>query len=360
MPHPSFRAVSAFAAALVLTSIGLVVPAAAHADDAGEITWAVQPSSITGPDGRDAVAHTISPGQAVDDYVGISNLGAEPLTVTVYAMDAMMTADGAFSLPPADQTSRDVGTWVGLAGDGSFTIKPNTRLDIPVRITVPIDAEPGDHVGGIVASVLSQAGSADAAPNMAVDRRVGVRVYISVPGQAAPALAVSDVTVSHPVGLGLSAPATITYKVTNSGNVRMGGTARIDAAGPLGAGAVSGGIQDLPEILPGASVTLTRTVDDVFAMGLITATVALDPQPVADTTSNVAGEHVASGSAVTIPWPIAIGAALIALLAILIVRRSRSLRRKLAAADAALAEARAREALPAEDEPAVHPTATRV
>lgn len=332
----------------------LVQPAAALAIPADEpedpgISWAIQPSSAAGPDGRDAMVYTLTQGETVTDYVGVSNLGDETLTVQVYPMDAHMTSDGAFSLPPAGVAPTGLGGWIGLSGDGTYTIEPGTRVDIPFLLTIPENASPGDHAAGIVASVVSAAGTDGAAPQMSVDRRVGVRLYLNIPGDALPGVDVSDVVIEHEAGWSLDAPAHVSFTVTNTGNVRVHGTAALNMAGPFGAALSQPVTIDLPDLLPGARVTLQHTFDDVATAGLLKADVTLTPT---STQGAIDGTHRAHGSVLSIPWLIVSVTALVAAALALFVARSIRLRRRLTAAEAALAAQTKSQTL---DEPLLHP-----
>ncbi|MFB8387416.1 hypothetical protein ACFC3F_09800 [Microbacterium sp. NPDC055910] len=317
-------------------------PAATAADDV--TTWAVQPSSAEGPDGRDAFVYTLAPGETVTDYIGVSNLGTTPLNLRVYAMDAAMTADGAFTLPPADTPSTDVGTWVGFNGDGVFTVEPGTRIDVPFRLTVSPTASPGDHAGGIVASVVELAGGGDGEQQVAVDRRVGARVYVNVPGDQLPAVDVSNVSIAYSASpIFASGPATVSFDVTNDGNMRVGGPATIEITGPFGLSLDAVHEIEVPEILPGATVTLSAELEDVPPALLLFATVTLEPM-MSGAAADVDGEHSATGMAWAVPWLLIVALVIVIAIIVLVWLRGRRLRQRLAAAEAAAAEATAASA----------------
>ena len=318
-------------------AIAVALPSAASAAPDDRTTWAVQPSSAEGPDGRDAFSYTLSPGETVTDYVGISNLGAQPLELRVYAMDAAMTADGAFTLPPAGTDSLDVGTWIGFNGETVYTVDPGTRIDVPFRLTVAPTASPGDHAGGIVASVVELADSGDGEQQVAVDRRVGARVYVNVPGEQTPAIDVSNVAIDYATSpIFASSPATVSFDVTNSGNMRVGGTAEVAITGPFGLDLGATTTVEVPEVLPGATITLNATLDDVPPAVLLTATVSLEPV-LAGGTAPVGGAHEASGIAWAVPWLLVAIVIVVIGIIVLVWLRGRRLRKRLAAAEAAIA-----------------------
>lgn len=66
---------------------------------------------------------------------------------------------------------------------------------LPLTITVPADATPGDHSGAVVAASTTSGGSE--AANVQLEQRVAVRVYLRVAGESAPGLTLSDVVASY-------------------------------------------------------------------------------------------------------------------------------------------------------------------
>ncbi|MEU2610159.1 DUF916 domain-containing protein [Micromonospora sp. NPDC007271] len=248
------------------------------------VTWGVSPSSPKGPNGRAAFAYKLDPGARLTDYVAVTNHSARPITLSVYASDAVTTPQGGFDLLPAAQRPVDVGSWVSLTAR-KLTIPSSSRVDVPFTVNVPANAIPGDHVGGIVASLTAT--TTDAQGNhVAVDHRVGTRIYLRVTGELRPALTLQDVRVQHhgslnPFGGG---EVTATATVRNTGNVRLAGTPTVHAAGPLGLNAGSASGRTLPEILPGHAARTTVRLSQVPPLFRLTATVAVTPTAVAGQT----------------------------------------------------------------------------
>ncbi|GAB1818181.1 WxL protein peptidoglycan domain-containing protein [Herbidospora sp. RD11066] len=258
--------------AVLAVVAALVLPGApAHADD---YRWAVQPSSATGPTGRDYFVYDAAPGQTITDYVGITNLGTGPLTVNVYGTDAFITGDGSFALLTADRPPSDAGTWIALRAT-AHTIGPGERADVPFVITVPRDATPGDHVGGVVGSVAGDAISGDG-QRIKVDRRVAARVYLRVQGPVRPMLSLESLKLEYdnPVNPFGGGAARVTYTIRNTGNVRLTADADISLSGPLGWRLGGTGLT-LPELLPGSTLTRTESIAGVFPAARLTAEVAL-------------------------------------------------------------------------------------
>ncbi|MFI6784630.1 WxL protein peptidoglycan domain-containing protein [Micromonospora sp. NPDC050276] len=333
------RLFAAIATGLVLLGAAPAPPTPPAPSVTSAVTWGVAPSGAKGPNGRPAFTYKLDPGATVTDYVAVTNHSARPLTLNLYASDAFTTAQGGFDLLAGGQQPTDVGAWVRFTG-GTVTIPSTSRLDIPFTLTVPNNATPGDHAGGIVASLAAT--TVDAQANqVAVDHRVGARIYLRVTGELQPALTVEDLRVRHSGSLNPLAGGTLTatFTVRNSGNVRLTGQPTLAAAGPFGLGRRSTDGAALPEILPGGELTTTVRMTGVPPLFRLTVNAVvtpaavgdqvLDPQPVVGT---------ARASFWAVPWPQLVLLVLFALVgwALLAARRRRS--RQIAQAVAAARE----------------------
>ena len=275
---PAVVAASAGAAAPPST----VVPIPGLEDVApGEVvhSWALAPAGsneVNGNGGRADLSYTADPGSTIDDAVTLYNFGTEQLTFRVYATDAFNNVDGTFDLLPGDQEPTDVGSWVGVEQE-LISVPPGQQATIPIMVTIPPDAAPGDHVGGVVASSPTF-GPGPTGDLVEVDRRIGTRLYVRVNGPISADLAVADVSTdySHSVNP-FAGTATVTFTIQNRGNVRMGSTAEVSVGGPFGIGRQSVEIDDLPELLPGERATRTVTLDDVPAGVINTTKVEVTP-----------------------------------------------------------------------------------
>jgi uncharacterized membrane protein len=241
-------------------------------------SFAVQPSGPDGPGGRDYFIYTLDPGQLFGDTVGISNLGSEPVTYALYATDAFNTRETAdFALLREEEPPTDVGSWIDL-GVSQVTVDPGTRVDVPFSIEVPDDATPGDHAGAIVAQAIPDASADEDGVAVEVRLRIGARVYVRVSGTLAPSLTVEQFRMGYdaplnPLG---TAPVTVDYTVTNTGNTRITADATLVIEGVLGLEAGEAAPRRLPELLPGSSIQISETVGDVRPLVRLTADLRLE------------------------------------------------------------------------------------
>jgi uncharacterized membrane protein len=206
------------------------------------------------------------------------------------------------------------------------TIGPGEEVEVPFTITIPSNATPGDHTGGIVSSLTG----ADPAA-ITVERRLGSRIHVRVAGELRPGLRIDGLVASHSGSTDLlpRGDLDVHFTVTNSGNTRTKGTAELRLRGPFGVADRVVALDDLPELLPGASHDVSVTVPDVPATIRMTATVAVTPMVLGpdDTTGSPIAPVEASTTTWAMPWiPVAIVVLVLAWLAPRILRRVRAWR----------------------------------
>jgi len=278
-----------------MLTLAVLSPMAAHAatppttdsPDQNEATievvqsWALTPVGgidSNGASARPDLSYELQPGAVQQDAVTLFNFGNVQMDFRVYATDAFTTTDGQFSALAGDQQPVDVGSWVDLAQE-RVTVAPGKQVTIPFTITVPPDANPGDHAGAILAS-SSTDDPTSPSDEVVIDRRTGTRLYLRVAGDLRPELTVTSVEAEYdqrflnPFGGTMS----VTYRVENRGNVRMGGKAVLEVVGPLGLSERTVELPDVPDLLPGETITVAKDIDGVPAVLRLNATVTLSPR----------------------------------------------------------------------------------
>ncbi|HEX4705357.1 MAG TPA: DUF916 domain-containing protein [Pseudonocardiaceae bacterium] len=239
----------------------------AHASvPADSFSWAVAPSTANGPDGRSHFSYTgVQPNTAVHDYVGINNYSTQPVTFNVYASDGVTTSAGSIGLAAAKDKAVDIGAWIRFEHN-TVTVPARSRLNEPITLNVPPNATPGDHVGGVIASVTEAA----IGGKVTRDDRVGVAVYLRVAGPLHPALSVESVTTNGYHGTFnpfTGGSTSVSYTVHNTGNVRLAGNQTVTVTGPFGIGLATVHPKAIQEILPGGSVRFTAHLSGIFPAG---------------------------------------------------------------------------------------------
>ncbi|MGY4645046.1 COG1470 family protein [Cellulomonas sp. URHB0016] len=329
-------------------------PQPAAADPAGTVTWTVQPATADGPDGRVSLRHSLDPGASATDHVTVTNFSDHDATFVVYAGDGTVNDTGDFDVPPGEDRRKDGGAWIELGQpDGTerlddgrlqLTLGPAATATIPLTITVPTDATPGDHPAGVVAELVDDGASVRLAA------RVGTRVHLRVTGDLKARLVPADVRPRWEPSWNPFAPGTVhvRYVVRNAGNVRLGARSTVSLAGPAGAGAVEA-TTEVREVLPDRSAVVEATLP---AWPLLRLAGRVDATPV------VVGEDIVdaplrhTSAAVTVwtpPWSQLLLVLVLAGVAVLVPwQRRRSARRVQAQVDAALAAAGVARETPSE------------
>jgi hypothetical protein len=281
-------------------------------------SWTLTPGGSAGNEAgsRPNLSYQIAPGTVIEDTVIVYNLGNTAMDFRIYATDAFNNDDGEFDLLAGDAVPVDVGSWVTLAQEG-IVLPPGKQATIPITISVPVDATPGDHVGAIVASNVAVSDNGDG-QIVNVDRRTGTRMYIQVEGPLIRELAVTDLhTTYHHALSPFGGKADVTFRVENRGNVRLGGSPSVSIAGPLGLGKKTITLPPLTELLPGQDVALTATIDGAPALVLDSTTVRIAPVEPED----VGGVQPAIGKDRTFAPPISVLLILLAFLLAVLARR---------------------------------------
>jgi hypothetical protein len=325
--------------------------AAASAPKPGVISWSIAPATPTQLDaGRAMFSYTnIKAGSTISDHVAILNHSLQPVSFTIYSTDASGTSpqNTLLFLPPWKKPT-DIGTWESfqkhvtklsiIIGGGKGVIEPFT-------ISVPRQATPGDHTGGMAAAVSFNRKTSKGTV-VTENQRIIVPIEMRVAGKLTAGLRVESISAGYhgsliPFGSG---SASVAFSVYNSGNIRLAGTEVISVTGPFG---VKGSIpvKSLPTVLPGDSVRLTANAKGLLPAGPMTAHVHVTPGPPVGTATLPLTAAAAAGNAplFAVPWSLLLLLVLIAGLAVAIGRGRRWQRNRLTATLSAVAEQARRE-----------------
>lgn len=291
-PAPTTRrALAVTILAMLLTAYGALTTSAFGA--AGDAEWSVRTADNEHGTARPNYSYQLDPGDRLTDAIVVNNRGDIALDLRIDVADGFTTSTGLLDLYTSDVPPVDLGAWV-VPETREITLEPGQTTELPFTLAVPEDAAPGDHTGGIVTVMVS-----DVDGTLVQERRLGTRIHVRVSGEQTIDLRVSDVQVSHGAGLNPFAPtpATITYSVTNDGNVRTVFTEAIAVSGP--GGVARAAVTELvDEIVPGS--TVQRSVE-VQAWPLLhtSAEVTITPEAV----DGAVGEALhAESSTWAVPW----------------------------------------------------------
>ena len=347
---------------LALPAAGPTAPAAADAAGPGtvlaqqptasdRVTWGVAPADGEAADGRISFRYELDPGDAVEDHLEVTNYSDRAVVFDLVGSDGVIGPDGAFDILPAGDEPQDTGAWIEI--QETVEIETQSTAVVPFTLTVPEDALPGDHPGGIAASV-NRVGEGEEGPLVGLDTRVGARIHLRVSGEVVPHIAVSDLTATYQPSWNPFQPGTLhlDYTALNDGNVRLGSTQTLSASGLFG---VPAGVEGLVlaeqrEILPRQETRVSTEVQGVWPLGQLSSTVSTQQVVVGEDVIDV--PLTGSQAAVTVwavPWP---QLALLALAAGFVAWRLRLRKRRRLALERARAEGERQAALAAAGAPA--------
>jgi len=223
--RPIVRTAAALAAAVAVVCL----PAAAFADGADTPAVDVVPATthVTDPNGGLWFVHQLAPGAHGHGSAVLINAAAVPQVVHLYARAVEFAPSGAASV--SNDANAGIASWVHFATP-TVTVPPSTRLPVSYDVTVPVDADPGDHTGAIVA----ESGPLHAG-QVTVIKRIATRFYVTVPGPVVVAFHLDHLrhTLSNPlwphsVGTSVTVVNTGTIRftphVTINGHVASGST----------------------------------------------------------------------------------------------------------------------------------------
>ncbi len=212
-----------------------------------------------------------------------------------------------------------MGSWVTLGAE-AITVPANSDLSVPFRLNVPLTATPGDYAGGIIIQSPPIQGetttsTGDAALRLDVIQRQGVRIYLTVAGNATTRLSHGGLNWERS-----GDAVSFTLPIQNTGNTILYPKASLSLNSVIGA---TTELQfETPEsILPGATLTLQATLPQAAFIQLGSADATL--------VSEAGTERMNTAFSYVPWWIILIGLVLVLVLvfgawrAALFVRRAR-------------------------------------
>lgn len=291
-------------------------------------SFGIGPAGSERPDERPFLVAAAGPGSVLYDHVAVINQAADPVDLTLYAADALTADGGGLAIRERAATSNDLGSWITV-GDPTPAItvpaqSPETGLGyviVPITIAIPANAQPGDHVAGVVASLISL-GSSSTSQNIELEQRVAARVYVRVDGPLAPGLEITSLRAAFRSGGVVAAGSVeVSYTLRNTGNVRMAVEPSARVAGPFGLLATERPGDRVDEILPGGEVQGTITVPDVWPLVAADVTVSANGAAAPGADDPGVGAVTERTRVWAVPWvPLAV---LLLLALVLVIRRRR-------------------------------------
>lgn len=294
-------------------------PAPTSSNSAGkDVTFGIGPA-VQVPkdhyfDGRPYISSITQAGGVVRDAVAVANVARKPVTLTVYPADANQNGSTTFQLSLRTQKLKSTGAWLTLKGKKRLRItvpasRPGPhgtnipgRVVIPFNARVPLNANPGDHVAAIVAELDAPAKNKNGA-NVTLQQRLGVAVYIHLNGQLRSALQVGHLRAhwSEPGSAGGTSRYTVSYSVTNVGNVRMNVSTLLNTTRWF-LGPIRSYPGEIFNLFPGSTVNVSVSLQHRFGFGPWKVTASAFGTPVDPTVVLTTQPGSAHASLWPVPW----------------------------------------------------------
>lgn len=263
--------------------------------------------------------YQLKPGEQRDDGVLVSNNTSSEQTVSVYAVDSILSSGGAFACKQAVEPKNGVGSWITLQSD-SVTVAPGASQVVPFTVSVPTNASVGEHDGCIALQAVSQTAKSSGTSGVVLSFRSAIRVAVTVPGKIVKRLAITSVKVTPSKDNKLL----VVPSVRNDGNVSLDITTQINLQ-PLLGGASLRTKQGSSPVLPRSSESWQYEVKRPFWGGLYRANVIAvydaNPNVQLGSSQNASQKSVQLTSAAffVAPTPLAAVIELVVLLIILLL-----------------------------------------
>jgi len=124
--------------------------------------------------------HTLNPGEQAEEGVQLLNNTDETKTLTVDAVDSLVSSGGGFACRQKVEPKTDVGSWIVLAKN-EVTLEPMGSEIVPFTIQAPPTAGAGEHNGCVVIQEKNAAPQAQG-NGITLSFRSGIRVAVMIPG----------------------------------------------------------------------------------------------------------------------------------------------------------------------------------
>lgn len=170
-------------AALVVATL-MLFPLAVFAQNVPSAALSPADAEPNDPDGGNSFFLEIAPGETATGRARLVNPSDSPLNIKLYIRDVVYTEDADPEIVDGEQT--DVGAWANFS-EQEITLAPREQRVVEFSITPPQGAEPGDHIGAVVAESEPSGGS------IQVVRRTAVRIFVTIPGDARRSFQISSV-----------------------------------------------------------------------------------------------------------------------------------------------------------------------
>lgn len=158
------------------------------------------------------------PGEEYENSIVVTNNTGNTGNFLIEAADGITTKDGAYTLENPNEPKDHIGKWLVL-DKKEVTLANNESITIPFKLDVPKGIESGDYLGGISVFQTDQNSTEEGSSGLqlAIQTRVGVRFYLTVPGDLRRDLEITKFTAA----LNDNDKLSMDFGLNNPGNVKL-------------------------------------------------------------------------------------------------------------------------------------------
>lgn len=199
----------------LLAIIGLLVPAAsAFAVSSGGFGGRPANPDPTNPRSESIFIYTLEGGETKEDQVLVTNNSDEEASIVLYAVDGVTTNTGAYTCKQKSEAKISIGKWITLSEE-TITLAPTEKKLVDFTLTVPENADVGEHNGCIVFESADDEGEAVNGGAVRLRTRSAIRVATTIPGELHRNIEIDDFNVA------VTSAGEQSYDLTlqNNGNV---------------------------------------------------------------------------------------------------------------------------------------------
>ncbi|OGY92798.1 MAG: hypothetical protein A3B31_02830 [Candidatus Komeilibacteria bacterium RIFCSPLOWO2_01_FULL_53_11] len=164
--------------------------------------------------------YNLDAGESISDSVHLINSSDKTETIKIYVVDSVASNQGNFALEAQDDPKDGVGAWVTLPVS-EITMDPGKEYDMPFTMTVPEDADVGEHSGGIIMQKATVDEASTGNIGATIVTRVGIRIYETVPGEVVRNVELEDFRVELVKADDRDPLYQVTLKAANRSNISL-------------------------------------------------------------------------------------------------------------------------------------------
>lgn len=155
------------------------------------------------------------PGQVVEAKYELFN--EQKADITFYSSFQNFEANDEGGSPTFVNTKEGLATWISTKS--SLTLKAGQHADLPFKITIPKDAEPGGYFAAIFLGTTPPV--ADGQTSVSVGAKTGILILLTVSGDIKEGGGLSSFSTENDQRVFNALPINFTYRFQNSGGDRM-------------------------------------------------------------------------------------------------------------------------------------------